>query len=112
MFKSGKLYHCPEFFLFIYSSMKEAGRAHNHGAAGFRKDRFSKLTREVGFWSEHLRCRICYSDPGEVFMFLQQDGDLLYVLFGEKHEAGRSGPTLGWIANREYLGIVEAENGF
>ncbi len=108
MFKPGKLYRCSEYFLLIYPTKEKA--LHAVGSAGGRRNTPQQLAAaEATYWSRELKCQVRYSEPGEIFMFLEQDGDFLRVLFGENQAGERSGPTLGWIANREYLGIVEAE---
>ncbi len=65
--------------------------------------------------SKRLDCQVRYSKPGEIFMVLGQsfwpkkDEIFLHVLFGEKQEIGRSGPTLGWIVYKNWLKIVGAQ---
>ncbi len=106
-FKPGKLYKCPEYFLMIYPSKEKAAAC---TWAMTARTSARSAARRSAYWTEQLNCRVDYSKPGEIFMLLERDGIFLHVLFGEKQEAGRSGPTLGWIIYKDWLNIVEAQN--
>ncbi len=55
-----------------------------------------KLYRCLGHYlliytTKEFKCHVRYSEPGEIFMVLEQDEDLLHVLFGD---------VAGWIDAR------------
>ncbi len=111
-FKPGKLYKSNEYFLMIYPTKEKAsGRTSRATAAAPSATMPESATTAanetaasawVKYWSSILDCRICYSKPGEIFMFLEKHGTCMYVLFGDKQ---------GWITNKNWLRIVEAQNG-
>ncbi len=101
-FKPGKLYRCPEYFLLLYPTKEKASRARGHSAMDTAGDTgVSPAMAEVimSYWAKQLNCQVWYSEPGEIFMFLEEYEGLLHILFGEKQ---------GWITHKGYFNIVEA----
>ncbi len=107
-FKPGKLYRCPKLYLIIYPSEETATRLGAALWATWRdanaaRARADALTKIFGPQAGH---QVCFSEPGEIFMLLEVKNKIyLNVLFGEKQEAGRPGPTLGWIIYERWLNI-------
>lgn len=92
--KVGKLYKCPEYYLMIYPSAEKASVtaleavAAPVAAAGVAAVAATPVAAAVQWaavwWSNILNCKVRFSEPGEVFMCLKQQGKHVYVLFGEK----------------------------
>ncbi len=97
MFIKGKLYKDDHASFLVFSSKKKLNLIGiPAGTAG------AQAPKTAESWSKILGCQVRYSEPGEIFMFLEQDGDLLYVLFGDKQ---------GWIINKNWMKIEEAQSG-
>ncbi len=110
-FEVGKLYRCPEYFLLVFPSKDqlisaralwaadrtvETPLARWQEAAGTQYPEMARAVTAV--LSKKLDCRVRCSEPGEIFMLLQQDGDSLHVLFGG---------IQGWIVYKDWLKIEE-----
>ncbi len=100
-FKTGKLYKCPDYFLMIYPTKKEARPAVCRGTAAMSGPGVSVAVNWANYWSRELKCQVRYSMPGEIFMLLKRDGVFLHVLFGD---------IAGWIIHETWLDIKEAQN--
>ncbi len=112
-FRPGKLYRCPEYFLMIYPSKEKAISAaatlSGSAAPGQLAASGTPSAEWAKYFSERLNCQVRYSEPGEIFMFLEKHETYLYVLFGK---------CAGWIINRGWIKIescapqsAEAQNG-
>jgi len=112
----GKLYKCPKYWLLFYPTEDKAWTATLTpdlaplAAAASSVPRGTALetaavaawAREhAAWWSRKLSCTVRYSEPGEVFLCLENKDKLTHVLFGEKQ---------GWIINKRWLEIEEAVN--
>ncbi len=112
MFEAGKLYKTNEYSLLVYPTIESAAEASVAitSAPDLVKWSLPPATKSapgtrspwVEYWSRIYHRKIYYSDLGEIFMFLEQDGNLLHVLFGA---------VVGWIVYRDWLHIEEALNG-
>ncbi len=117
----GKLYKTAEYFLLVYPTKEKAALAVEAPAtAAFARSPSATTTiasaamvapagaSSAGatawgdYWSKQLNCQVCYSELGELFMFLERNGVYLHVLFGDKQ---------GWIIYDSWLHIEEALNG-
>jgi hypothetical protein len=99
--EAGKLYKCSKYCLLIFPSKNKA-RAASTTKAGVQcttAETAMEASSWGYYWSEQLNCRIYYSDPKEIFMFLKQEKEFLNVLFGD---------IQGWVVNETWLEISYA----
>jgi len=102
----GKLYKCPKNYLLVYPSKEKAAAATERSdptaavpaakMVALVHQRRATALAEAAFWSKRLNCKVRYSEPEEVFMYLEQKDKFIHVLFGEKQ---------GWIINKSWLEI-------
>jgi len=123
--RSGKLYSCTDYYLFIYPSMAVATSAADvpagmtqaketavavatvrqlaalrqvaaGQAVGPKATQAAVMMMLADWWSRKLDCKVRSSEPNEVFLCLEYEDKFAHVLFGEKQ---------GWIINKTWLGI-------
>jgi len=86
MLKPGKLYKCPEHYLFVYPTKEKAVRA----SGGTRKAATSLrlVASAAALLSQSLNYKVSFSEPNDIFMVIEKEDKFANVLFGDKQ---------GWI---------------
>ncbi len=102
--KPGKLYTCPGYSLLVCPTKEKSAMAMQLTSRLYRP-RAHEVggIRTLDYWTTVLHCKVQCIQPREVFMFLRESGSFCQILFG-KH--------VGWIINRNWIKIEEAQSGF